>query len=795
VLIRVLGAGGSGEVWLARDRESDQLVAVKILKHVSIESLAAFEAINARVAALDDPHLLCVQSQQVAENQIWLAMDYAPGGDLRALRGRSCTEVLKAAIPIAAALGRIHRLGIVHRDVKPSNVLLMADGSPRVSDFGAALLVTQMPGQHVAPGSLYNMSPECLDGAPAAVADDVYAFGAMLYELLSGYPPFYPNITPERIRSEDPPRINARISLPDALHELIAWCLRKAATERPASMEVVEAQLRLIADALPVSGRLNESFPATTQESRPRGLLLEQSMSTNEPINEPRARSEAPVVRPPAMPAEPLRGEWRRAAPAPDPSEFHKQGFRRGLTLSAVGFAALAIFIVFFALPKWVNNEQPAPQQAASTPVEKPAAETPRKEPVDFAALARAKQQAEEVREPLNERLEKLRERGVEQWAADDHKKATEELAAGDAQFAEREYVIAVQHFERLEPILSSLESRASVVLKEQLAAGAQAITEGRSEDAKAAFDLALKLDPKNAVATRGAQRAGTLDQVLALLASADRAEKEGNSTAAMADFRKALDLDQDTTRASEGLARVSSRVAGDAFASAMARGFADLGADNYAAARSAFESAGKIRSGSPEVASALKQVEQSERTRTIAGKLEAARAAETREQWAEALQSYRDALSLDSTVAAASEGVARVQPRTELNEQLEIYLTQPERLFSSPVRVAARETLQRAESVANSGPVLKQQVTKLRDWLARADVPVQVALQSDNLTQVTVYRIGQLGSFEQRSLELAPGEYTVLGTRPGYRDVRRQIMVVPGTPLPPVVIRCEDKI
>jgi eukaryotic-like serine/threonine-protein kinase len=327
------------------------------------------------------------------------------------------------------------------------------------------------------------------------------------------------------------------------------------------------------------------------------------------------------------------------------------------------------------------------------------------------------------------------------------------------------------------------------------LAAGAQAISDGRSEDAKAAFDMALKLDPKNAVATRGAQRAGTLDQVLALLASAERAEKEGNSTAAMADFRKALDLDQETTRASEGLARVSARVAGDAFASAMARGFADLGADNYAGARSAFESAGKIRPGSPEVVSALKQVEQSERTRAIAGKLEAARVAETREQWAEALQSYRDALSLDSTVAAASDGVARVQPRTELNEQLEIYLTQPERLFSSPVRVAARETLQRAESVANPGPVLKQQVTKLRDWLARADVPVQVALQSDNLTQVTVHRIGQLGSFEQRSLELAPGEYTVLGTRPGYRDVRRQIMVVPGTPLPPIVIRCEDKI
>jgi tetratricopeptide (TPR) repeat protein len=247
--------------------------------------------------------------------------------------------------------------------------------------------------------------------------------------------------------------------------------------------------------------------------------------------------------------------------------------------------------------------------------------------------------------------------------------------------------------------------------------------------------------------------------------------------------------------RASEGVNRVSARLAGDAFASAMARGFADLGSGNYAAARAAFESAGKIRPNAPEVANALKQVEQDERTQTIAGKLEAARAGESREQWADALQLYRDILALDSTVAAATEGVARVQPRATLNEQLEVYLTQPERLFSSPVRTAARDTLQRAAAIQNPGPLLNQQVAKLREWLARAEVPVQVALQSDNLTQVTIHRIGALGAFEQRSLELAPGEYTVLGTRPGYRDVRRQIMVVPGTALPPIVIRCEDKI
>ena len=96
-------------------------------------------------------------------------------------------------------------------------------------------------------------------------------------------------------------------------------------------------------------------------------------------------------------------------------------------------------------------------------------------------------------------------------------------------------------------------------------------------------------------------------------------------------------------------------------------------------------------------------------------------------------------------------------------------------------MRAAARDTLARAASIASPGPVLQKQLTTLKDWVARADVPVPIALQSDNVTQVTIYRVGPLGTFAERSLELVPGSYTVVGTRPGYRDVRREINVTAG--------------
>jgi tetratricopeptide (TPR) repeat protein len=781
LFLRALGAGGNGEVWLARDERGND-VAVKVLNDARVADARALDALERtlqRVAQLNDSRILRVQGLCSVDGRVCLVMEYASGGDLRALRGKPWRAVVPVVLPIAGALARLHRAGIAHRDVKVSNVLRAADGTALLADFESAAPLGARPDGYLAPGSLYTRSPASLDGAPVSVADDVYGFGAMLYELLSGYPPFYPDVTPERIRSEAPGRISATPELPEALQDLIARCLRKAVEERPSSMDVVQAHMERV-----LNGVDADQIDASSKEA----------MTTNDPNNERPARRDAPVIRPPSPPAEPLRGEWRRSDPAPH-SAARGQGVRRALAFGGIALAVLALFVVFFVLPKWVEAPPPAAAQVQpSAPVESSEKSEP-PAPVDYAALARAKQDADEVREPLFERLEALRERAAEQWAADAFKNATEELAAGDAQYEKREYDAAIEHFQALAPMLSELERRANEVLREQLANGADALATGRSEAAQAAFELALKIDPKNAVASRGLQRAGTLDRALALLASAQRAEQDGNLEAALADFSKALELDRDLTQASEGVARVSARKAGDAFAGAMARGFAELGAGQFAAARRAFEEAGRIRPNAPEVADALKQIEQSERTRTIAQRLADAQQAEARERWDDALQSYKDILSLDPTVADAKAGVARVQPRAELNAELELYLTQPERLFSSPVRAAARQTLQRAGQVPNPGPVLTQQLEKLREWLARADVPVRVALQSDNLTHVTIFRVGALGAFEERSLELEPGEYTIVGTRPGYRDVRRQIMVIPGQPMPPVVIRCEDRI
>jgi hypothetical protein len=217
--------------------------------------------------------------------------------------------------------------------------------------------------------------------------------------------------------------------------------------------------------------------------------------------------------------------------------------------------------------------------------------------------------------------------------------------------------------------------------------------------------------------------------------------------------------------------------------------------AKDYDGARKAFEKARSMRAQAPEVQQALQQLEQEERTATIASRLASARTREAAEQWQQALLDYQAVVALDATVAEAQQGIERTGPRAALNDELQLYVTQPERLFSAPVRDSATVTLNRAKALTPAGPVLARQIATLDEWLKRVSVPVQVALESDNLTQVTIYRVGDLGPFTRKAVELAPGKYTVVGTRPGFRDVRREITVVPGTAPALVVIRCEDKI
>ncbi len=181
ILLREVARGGSGAVYEAEDRELARRVALKVYHHPDRDRAQLLH--EARVAAsLAGPGV--VRVLDVDPEHGWLALDWAPLGSLRLhLRAREASllqPIEQWAIPLAAALARVHAAGWVHHDVKPSNVLLAAPERPLLADFGTARRI----GEASPPGSLGYVSPERLAGRASDPRDDVFGFGRVLEDVL-----------------------------------------------------------------------------------------------------------------------------------------------------------------------------------------------------------------------------------------------------------------------------------------------------------------------------------------------------------------------------------------------------------------------------------------------------------------------------------------------------------------------------------------------------------------------------------------------------------------------------------
>lgn len=750
-LVRPLAAGHDPTTWLARDTGAGRDV---VLRFRGTDD----DALKRIGEVVRHPALLSAVASGTAAGLAFDVFEYLPGGEIGRLRGRAWTLVARRLLPVADVLTALHEAGWVHGDVKSANVLLDGDGLPRLVDFGSARRIgaTQAAG-----ASPYSTSPERLDGAPAAPADDIYAFGVLLYELVSGHPPFYPDVTPARVRDETPAPLDGRPTPSAALRDLVARCLAKQPDQRPASMRELRLELAQVIESAVTAAPAPE-----TGAFQPR----------------------------PPVDALPLPAQWQRTSTtAPSPQALRSEGFRRGLWVGALVLALAAAGFTFFVLPGLVASKAPAPAATPVTRKEEPATAKPVAE--NFELLAEQKRQAEARREPLPGRLQQLEGRDVASWGGAQYSRVRDELADGDAAMTARDFVAARARFDAAANALDALDRQLPAVIAERRAAARVAFDAGRAAEATEKYAAVLKVAPADADASTGLARSKVLDAVVRETAAGARAEQEGNAAAALAAYRRALQLDPAAAPARAGIVRLGARESNDAYASAMAQALAAFARKDYAAAQTAYQKAGRIRPGTPEVAEGLQQIRRVGETRDLAGTVQRAAAAESAEQWSQALALYGDALKIEPALRAAQEGVERAEPRAMIDAELQSFLDRPERLYSPAGRDIARNVLERAARFNAPGPRLRDQQARLALKLREAETPIMVALASDNATDVQIYRVGKLGFFEQRSLELMPGRYTVVGTRQGYRDVRKELNLLPGAAPPTLVVRCEEPI
>jgi Protein kinase domain len=248
--VRPLGSGGSGSVWLARDEERGHDVALKIVRR---EGKAASRAAREAKAAARLRHERCLRSRAFAtdDHHVYIAYEYVPGCTLReAMRdGRlGDWDTVEAAAQILEGLAHAHARGIVHRDVKPANVLLVDEGeiSIRLLDFGLALFdeADTLTAAGDVPGTLAYISPERLRGKEAGAPADIWAVGVLLWEALTGRHPFWassPVETARMIEDGAPSLRSVRPDLPPLLIKAVDRALCRDPGRRPTAARLAAA--------------------------------------------------------------------------------------------------------------------------------------------------------------------------------------------------------------------------------------------------------------------------------------------------------------------------------------------------------------------------------------------------------------------------------------------------------------------------------------------------------------------------------------------------------------------------
>ncbi len=266
-LFHKLGSGGMAEVWLAEQRTLRRKVALKLLRPdlmADSSHVVRFKREASAVAGLNHPNIVQIYLVGEHEGQHYIAQEYVQGATLRQLMKKKGppdpTLALHIMRQVAAALQAAAEAGIVHRDIKPDNIMINRKGEIKVADFGLARLQQPSTGEtHITQegmtlGTPLYMSPEQIEGGPLDSRSDIYSFGVTAYHMLGGRPPYEgPTamaVGVKHLRGEPVPLAELRPDLPPALCDLVMKMMAREPEQRYASPAALQADLRRLTKSL-----------------------------------------------------------------------------------------------------------------------------------------------------------------------------------------------------------------------------------------------------------------------------------------------------------------------------------------------------------------------------------------------------------------------------------------------------------------------------------------------------------------------------------------------------------------
>ncbi len=509
------------------------------------------------------------------------------------------------------------------------------------------------------------------------------------------------------------------------------------------------------------------------------------------------------VIKPTAAP---LTGAANSPSAVHSPAEAASDNpFRKLFIPIAAVVAVSLLYGVFFVLPgmvapsvapnsnELVENTTGDPTQTTTPSVN--SSETTRAvTPFRDAQLARAKQQAEEELATFVELQIELEETlQIASWGQTSYDAVKDKATLGDTQFVERDFESALTTYRDATTALEALRDRGEADYNRAIKAGDAAINDFNQLLAEREFNKALGFKESDAAATTGLARAANLPQIQSLLRKARQLARRGDTQAATSTYKQVLSIDPLTPTVTTALAQLSQAATNADFQDQLSRGFAELERASYGSARAAFNAALAIKPGNAVAKGGLQQIAQETEVRGLRELSEVARKAIAEENWKEAIAACEKALAIDANLEFALAGRREAMERLRLARGMGIIINQPQNLSDNKRMAQAKDLLATAASMSSAGPNWDNAIATANKLVESYSQNVAVRLTSDNATEVTVYKVGRLGTFTTHDLSLRPGAYTIVGTANRCQDIRREVIVKPQ--MAEIDIRCENRL
>jgi len=475
--------------------------------------------------------------------------------------------------------------------------------------------------------------------------------------------------------------------------------------------------------------------------------------------------------------------------PGFDPQAGTDKKGTNGLLWIALSVVITLVLVVLLLLPKLVSKSGDGTSVTVVAPV---ATEPPL--PSALSSIS-ARSKAEQALQKFLQTRARLELANVEVWGEPQWSQALEGAAKGDRLFGQRQFPLATEAFTESIALLRLLETERGQRLASALDAGWRALLANDSASATAFFETALAIDEDNEDALNGVERARVRPDLLRLMTRGEQAQAIGDLQHAQAAYLDAVELDGAYEPALAALQDTSTQINELAFKDAMSRALVALEAEQVATAEIALQQAASLKPGDTVVHNTRLQLAHTRQRLWLTDQRQSAAADERNENWPAAVATYREVLAREPQAAFARRGLAFAQDRERLHRQLDHYLAEPARIYSDQPLANAEQLIKSAGTPPATETNLAEKIRQLQLLINQATTPQTITLSSDGLTSVQIYHVGRLGQFTSQQLELRPGTYTVVGSRPGYRDVRQTLIVKPGFAQQVLDIRCEETV